>query len=208
MYDDVIVHLGETRRGDGKRKGLFQERDAVSAEIAVQQRDIRQIRMGITATLYSNVASESISKAIGAHDEQSALDAIPHLADILENSILMGVERVQHTDKKGAVLLAYRLYNLYWYQHETQKAPNETQKEPNEPTKTPNILACTIMQNTVGADAYEFQSIENVPIDQSLPSDKADMSQSVDEDTCRASQLYRVAKRIDRENGGLIAGLQ
>ena len=195
------MHLGETRRGDGKRKGLFQERDAVFAEIAMQQRDIRQMRMGITATLYSNVASESISKARLFQNEQSTLDVIPYLADILENSILMGVERVQHTGKKGTVLLAYRLYNLYWYQHETQKTPNET-------TKTPNILACTIMQNTVGADAYEFQSIENVPIDQRLPGDKADMSQSVDEDTCRASQLYRVAKRIDRENGGLIAGLQ
>ena len=133
---------------------------------------------------------------------------IPHLADILENSILMGVERVQHTDKKGAVLLAYRLYNLYWYQHETQKAPNESQKEPNEPTKTPNILACTVMQSTAGADVYVFQSIENVPIDQSLPGNKADMSPPVDEDTYSVSQLYRIVKRIDRENGGLIAGLQ
>lgn len=44
LSDDVIAHLGETRRGDGERKGLFQERDTVSQEIATLQRDLRQMR--------------------------------------------------------------------------------------------------------------------------------------------------------------------
>ena len=146
-------------------------------------------QMGIDADLYADVANESISKAIGQPNEQSTLDVIPHIREILENSILMDVERIIHTDKKGTVLYGYRLYNLYWYN--------------DGKVKTPHALACTVLQDLNKAEGYVFQNIENVTIDRGLPGTKAGMSSSVNDDDYTVAQLYRSVKKIDREAGGL-----
>lgn len=146
-------------------------------------------QMGIDAELFSNVASESIAKAIGQANEQSTLDVIPHISDILSNSILMGVERIAHTDGKGTALYGYRLYNLYWYNDGKVKAPH--------------CLACTVVQSLDKAEGYVFQNIENVTIDQGLPGNKAGMPSSVNGNAYTVSQLYRTVKKIDRFDGGL-----
>lgn len=146
-------------------------------------------QMGIDADLYADVANESISKAIGRTNVQSTLDVIPHIREILENSILMGVERIAHTDGKGTALYGYRLYNLYWY--DDGKA------------KTPHALVCTVIQDLNKAEGYVFQNIENVTIDRGLPGTTAGMSSSVNDDTYTVAQLYCTVKKIDRIDGGL-----
>ena len=146
-------------------------------------------QMGIDAKLYADVANESISKAIGQANEQSTLDVIPHIREILASSVLMGVERIVHTDNKGTALYGYRLYNLYWYS--------------DGKTKTPHALACTVVQDLDKAEGYVFQNIENVTIDRGLPGIKTGMSSSVNDDTNTVAQLYTAVKKIARSNGGL-----
>lgn len=146
-------------------------------------------QMNIDAELYADVANESISKAIGKSNEQSTLDVIPHIREILSNSILMGIERIVHTGNKGTALYGYRLYNLYWYK--------------NGKVKTPHALVCTVVQDLNKAEGYVFQNIENVTIDRGLPGTNAGMSSSVNDDRYTVAQLYRTVKKIDRVDGGL-----
>lgn len=146
-------------------------------------------QMGIDADLYADVANESISKAIGQTNEQSTLDVIPHVGDILSNSILMGIERIAHTDNKSTALYGYRLYNLYWYVDGNKK--------------TPHALVCTVVQDLNKAEGYVFKNIENVTIGRGLPGSNAGMSSSVNGDTYTVAQLYDAVKRIDRNEGGL-----
>lgn len=146
-------------------------------------------QMGINADLYANVANESISKVVGHTNVQSTLDVIPHISKVLENSILLGVERIAHTGNKGTALYGYRLYNLYWY--DDGKA------------KTPHALVCTVVQDVNKAEGYVFQNIENVTIDRGLPGTTTGMSSSVNDDTYTVAQLYRTVKKIDRFDGGL-----
>lgn len=146
-------------------------------------------QMDIDVELYADVANESISKSIGQHNEQSTLDAIPHIREILSNSILMGVERIVHTYNKGTALYGYRLYNLYWYN--------------DGKTRTPHALACTVVQDLNKAEGYVFQNIENVAIGRGLPGTKAGMSSSVNGNTYTVAQLYDAVKKIDRGDGGL-----
>ena len=146
-------------------------------------------QMGIDAELFCDVASKSIAKAKGLANEQSALDVILHISDILSNSILMDVERIVHTDGKGTALYGYRLYNLYLYN--------------DGKAKTPHCLACTVVQDLDKAEGYVFRNIENVTIDQGLPGNKYGMSSSVNGNTYTVAQLYRTVKKIDRFDGGL-----
>ena len=146
-------------------------------------------RMGIDVELFPSVAGESISKALGRPDEQSTLDVIPHISDILSNSVLMGIERIAHTDNKGTALYGYRLYNLYWYQ--------------NGNKKTPNCLVCTVVQDLYKSEGYVFQNIENVTIGHGLPGNNAGMPTPSNGNAYNVSQLYQAVKRIDRDNGGL-----
>ena len=81
------------------------------------------------------------------------------------------------------------MYNLYWYD--------------NGKTKTPNCLVCTVVQSIEAAEGYVFQNIENVTIDQGLPGDNADMSQSINDDGYNVAQMYAAVKRIPRKDGGL-----
>lgn len=145
--------------------------------------------MGIDADLYADVANESIFKAIGHTNVQSTLDVIPHIREVLENSIMMGVERIVHTVGKGTALYGYRLYNLYWYD--------------DGKVKTPHALVCTVVQDLNKAEGYVFQNIENVTIDRGLPGTTAGMSSSVNDDTYTVAQLYGAVKKIDRIDGGL-----
>ena len=146
-------------------------------------------QMGIDAELFPSVAGESISKALGRPDEQSTLDVIPHISDILSNSIFMGIERIAHTDNKGTALYGYRLYNLYWYQ--------------NGNKKTPNCLVCTVVQDLDKAEGYVFQNIENVTVGHGLPGNNTGMPKPSSGNTYNVSQLYQTVKKIDRSNGGL-----
>ena len=146
-------------------------------------------QMGIDADLYVDVAKESIDKAQGKPDEQITLDVISHIRNILENSILMGIERIAHTAKKGTVLYGYRLYNLYWYQ--------------NGNKKTPNCLVCTVAQNLDKAEGYVFRNIENVTVRHGLPGNNTGMPKPSNGNIYTVSQLYDAVKKIDRDNGGL-----
>lgn len=146
-------------------------------------------QMGIDASLYADMAKESISKAVGKPNEQSTLDAIPRIRDILSDSVLMGIERIAHTGNKGTALYGYRLYNLYWY--------DDGQK------KTPNCLVCTVVQSTDSAEGYVFHNIENVTVKQDLPGNNTGMPPSLNGNTYTVAQLYKAVKKIDRENGGL-----
>lgn len=146
-------------------------------------------QMGIDAMLYADMAKESVSKAIGKPNEQSTLDAIPRIREILSDSVLMGIERIAHTGNKGTALYGYRLYNLYWY--------DDGQK------KSPNCLVCTVVQSTDSAEGYVFHNIENVTVEQDLPGNKTGMPPSLNSNTYTVAQLYKTVKRIDRGNGGL-----
>ena len=146
-------------------------------------------QMEIDAELYANAATESIYKAIGRDNEQSTLDVIPCIKEILSNSVLMGVERIVHTEGKGMVLYGYRLYNLYWYN--------------DGKAKISHCLACTVVQKLDKAEGYVFQNIENVTIDRGLPGTEAGMSSSVNDDEYTIAQLHRAVKKIDRLDGGL-----
>ncbi len=146
-------------------------------------------QMGIDAMLYADMAKESISKAIGKPNEQSTLDAIPQIREILSDSVLIGIERIAHTGNKGTALYGYRLYNLYWY--------DDGQK------KTPNCLVCTVVQSTDSAEGYVFHNIENVTVEQDLPGNKTGMPPSLNSNIYTVAQLYKTVKKIDRGNGGL-----
>ena len=159
-------------------------------------------QMGIDAELYRDVAKESINKAGKRHDEQTVLDVIPHLADILENSKFFAVERIHHTSNKGTALFGYRLYNLYWYEEvvETEKSNGQIEKKK---IKTPHCLVCTVVQSTENAEGYVFRDIENVTINHSLPISKNGMPEPVNSDTYTIAQLYRFVKGLNREDGGI-----
>lgn len=146
-------------------------------------------QMDIDAMLYADMVKESISKAIGQPNEQSTLDVIPKIKEIISDSVLLGVERITHTGNKGTVLFGYRLYNLYWYDVGGKKIPS--------------CLVSTVVQSTNAAEGYVFHNIENVTVDQGLPGSKAGMPPSTNGNTHTVSQLYRAVKKIDRENGGL-----
>lgn len=190
--DNTPLVIATVKANQVKRKGkespfkagkqAFRAAYGVHTSVHIKQ-------MGIDAELFSNVASESIAKAKGLANEQSTLDVIPHIRDILSNSILMGVERIVHTDGKGTALYGYRLYNLYLYD--------------DGKVKTPHCLACTVVQDLDKAEGYVFQNIENVTIDQGLPGNKTGMPSSVNGNTYTVAQLYRTVKKIDRFNGGL-----
>lgn len=117
------------------------------------------------------------------------LDIIPKIKEILGDSILLGVERIVHTDNKGTSLYGCRLYNLYEY---------DTGNE-----KIPHCLACTVVQKMDKAEGYVFQNIENITVDQGLPGLDADMSSPVNGNTYTVSQLYNAVKNIARYKGGL-----
>lgn len=146
-------------------------------------------QLGIDAELYQNIATESMSKADGKLAKQTLLDVVPNIDKILKNSIVMAVERVAHTDNKATSLLAYRLYNFYWYQEGNKK--------------NLHCLVCTVVQNTEQAEGHIFQDIENVTINSGLPGNNTDMPAPVDSDTYSISQLYRFVKGMPREKGGL-----
>ena len=146
-------------------------------------------QMGIDAELFPSVAGESIAKALGRPDEQSTLDVIPHIGNILSNSIFMGIERIAHTHNKGTAIYGYRLYNLYWYQ--------------NGNKKTPNCLVCTVVQDLDKAEGYVFQNIENVTVRHGLPGKNSGMPTPSNGNTYTVSQLYQTVKGIDRLSGGL-----
>ena len=173
----------------GRKESAYKVgRKAFTSKYGVKTR-VHIDQMGIDADLYADVANESISKAIGQTNEQSTLDVIPHVGDILSNSILMGVERIAHTDNKGTALYGYRLYNLYWYTDGNKK--------------TPHALVCTVVQDLNKAEGYVFKNIENVTIGRGLPGANAGMSSSVNGDTYTVAQLYEAVKKIDRNDGGL-----
>ena len=151
--------------------------------------DVHIKQMDIDAMLYADMVKESISKAIGQPNEQSTLDVIPKIKEIISDSVLLGIERIVHTGNKGTVLYGYRLYNLYWYDTGGKK--------------TPNCLVSTVVQSTNAAEGYVFHNIENVTVDQGLPGINAGMPPSTNGNTYTISQLYRTVKKIDRENGGL-----
>lgn len=146
-----------------RRQGesVFKTGKRAFAEQYGKKTTIRIKQMEVDAELFPSVAGESISKAIGRTDEQSTLDVIPHIGDILSNSILMGIERIAHTDNKGSAIYGYRLYNLYWYQDGNKK--------------TPNCLVCTVVQDLDKAEGYVFQNIENVTVRHGLPGNNAGM---------------------------------
>ena len=147
-------------------------------------------QMDIDAMLYTDVTKESISKATNRRDEQIVLDVIPHIREVLSNSILMSVERIVHTDNKGTALYGYRLYNLYWYQEGNKK--------------TPHCLVCTVVQSLDKAEGYVFRDIENVTINHGLPS-KTGMPEPINDDKSEytVAQLYRFVKGLNREDGGI-----
>ena len=174
---------GESAFTVGKK--AFRNVYGTKTEVHIEQ-------MGIDAVLYTDVANESISKVVNKKDktsEQAILDVIPHLKEILGNSILASVERIKHTDNKNTALYGYRLYNLYWLEENNKK--------------TPHCLVCTVVQNTEQAEGYVFRDIENVTIDHGLPGKKTDMPTSVNDDVYTISQLYRFVKGLKRENGGI-----
>ena len=145
-------------------------------------------QMDIDAYLYTDVATESVSKAVNEKDwagEQTILDVIPYVKEILSNSILASVERIEHIDNKGTALYGYRLYNLYWLEENNKK--------------TPHCLVCTVVQNTEQAEGYVFRDIENVTIDRGLPGKDTDMPAPVNDDTYTISQLCRFVKGGIRE---------
>ena len=158
-------------------------------------------QMGIDAELYRDVAKESINKATNRSTLQATMDVIPHLSDILENSKLFALERINHTSNKGTALFGYRLYNLYWYEETINKVEDGKTTQVKE--KTPHCLVCTVVQNAEKAEGYVFRDIENVTINHSLPTSKSDMSESVNDDGYTISQLYRFVKGLNREKGGI-----
>ena len=185
VMETVQAHSVKRRQGES----VFKTGKRAFAEQYGKKTTIRIKQMEVDAELFPSVAGESISKAIGRTDEQSTLDVIPHIGDILSNSILMGIERIAHTDNKGSAIYGYRLYNLYWYQDGNKK--------------TPNCLVCTVVQDLDKAEGYVFQNIENVTVRHGLPGNNAGMPTPSGGNTYTVSQLYRTVKAVDRINGGL-----
>ena len=185
----VMENISANSVAKGRKESAYKVgRKAFTSKYGAKTR-VHIAQMGIDADLYADVANESISKAIGQRNEQSTLDVIPHIGDILSNSILMGIERIAHTDNKGTALYGYRLYNLYWYIDGNKK--------------TPHALVCTVVQDLNKAEGYVFKNIENVTIGRGLPGTYAGMSSSVNGDTYTVAQLYDAVKKIDRNEGGL-----
>ena len=186
--DGVLWGKGESDFTVGKKS--FRNTYGIKTDVHIKQMDI-------DAVLYTDVTTESISKIANKKDrtrEQAILDVIPHLKEILSNSILASVERIKHTGNKHTALYGYRLYNLYWLEENNKK--------------TPRCLVCTVVQNTEQAEGYVFRDIENVTIDHGLPGENTDMPASANDDTHTISQLYRFVKGVKRENGGIKYSLE
>lgn len=185
QMETVVKNSVITSKGKGAfvtGKNAFTKKYGTKTDVHIKQ-------LGLDAELYSNIATESISKAIGQSNQQSTLDVIPHLKEILNNSICLAVERVVHTDNKRTSLFGYRLYNFYWYQ--------------DGKNKTLHCLVSTVVQNTDNAEGHVFKNIENVTIGRGLPGKNADMSASVNGDTYSISQLYQFVKGLERKDGGI-----
>lgn len=185
QMETVVKNSVTTSKGKGAfvtGKNAFTKKYGTKTDVHIKQ-------LGLDAELYSNIATESISKAIGQSNQQSTLDVIPHLKKILNNSICLAVERVVHTDNKRTSLFGYRLYNFYWYQ--------------DGKNKTLHCLVSTVVQNTDNAEGHVFKNIENVTIGRGLPGKNADMSASVNGDTYSISQLYQFVKGLERKDGGI-----
>ena len=185
QMETVVKNSVTTSKGKGAfvtGKKAFTNKYGSKTSVHIKQ-------IGLDAELYSTIATESISKAIGHTDEQSTLDVIPHLKEILNNSICLSVERVVHTDNKRTSLFGYRLYNFYWYQ--------------DGKNKTLHCLVSTVVQNTDNAEGHVFKNIENVTIGRGLPGKNADMSAPVNGDTYSISQLYQFVKGLERKDGGI-----
>lgn len=67
-------------------KDAFRSSFGVKTTIHIGQLDL-------DANLYVDIARESVAKAIGNTNIQATLDIIPHLKEIMENSVLLAVER-------------------------------------------------------------------------------------------------------------------
>lgn len=176
-------------------KAAFKKAYGIKTKVHIKQMDI-------DAELYTDVAKESINKAENRQDEQTVLDVIPQLTDILSNSILASVERIAHVNNKGTVLYGYRLYNLYWYEETVEEVNSNGQTEKKN-KKTPHCLVCTVVQNTEKAEGYVFRDIENVTINHGLPITNNGMPEPANNDTYTISQLYQFVKGVKREDGGL-----
>ena len=83
--ETVVKNSVTTSKGKGAfvtGKKAFTDKYGSKTSVHIKQ-------IGLDAELYSTIATESISKAIGHTDEQSTLDVIPHLMiqEMMENYI-------------------------------------------------------------------------------------------------------------------------
>ena len=181
------VIAGRVKREDGESTysaGRKAFRNAYGTKTTVHIDSI-----DIDADLYIGIVNESVSKASGRDSEEILVDVIPSVKSILSKSVLLGVERLAHTDNKGTGLYGYRMYNLYWYKRGNNRELN--------------CLVCTVVQNVEKADGHVFRNIENVTINRGLPGNNTDMSAPVNDDTYTIAQLYNTVKGISRDDGGL-----
>ncbi|MBE6685779.1 MAG: hypothetical protein E7591_00930 [Ruminococcaceae bacterium] len=188
--ETVTKNRVQRKVNNGRFESFFKTgKDAFKTAYGDTKTDVKIEQLGITATLYQDIVSESLSKEMGTGREQSIIDVVPSLREIISNSVLMSVEKVQHTDNKHTSLYGYRLYNFYKY---------------NDGHRTSiNCLVSTVIQNLDGTEGHVFKNIENVTIEQGLPGNNTDMSPTSNGDTYTIAQLYKFVKSLDRDNGGI-----
>ena len=193
-------NIGKVLQSETKHDKINNNKQSAENEQGIRLRDGSERTNGniqeILADAYAGIdVLETVSETevrateFSEGNQQSTLDVIPHLKEILNNSICLAVERVVHTDNKRTSLFGYRLYNFYWYQ--------------DGKNKTLHCLVSTVVQNTDNAEGHVFKNIENVTIDRGLPGKNTDMSASVNGDTYSISQLYQFVKGVDRKDGGI-----
>lgn len=182
-----MVSSNQVKFGKGDKlfktaKEAFQNAYGTKTTVHIKQ-------LGMDVDLYQSIAQESISKIVGIYDVHQTLDAIPNLKTILSNSVLLGVERLSHTDNKNQGLFGLRMYNFYEYRKGNKKIPG--------------CLVCTVVKELTKSEGHIFKTIENVTLDRSLPGNKPGMSSATSGDTYTIAQLYDAVKKISREEGGL-----
>ena len=159
-------------------------------------------QLGITAYADDNFMGESLSKEGHNREKQTLLDLIPAYKQLIEDSRLLGVERLIHNDTKAKKesLLCYRLYNAYIREETYVDANGSVQTH-----KVPHIVVFSVIQNLADAKAHMVTDIKDVAIRNGPNSSRlhavhANGNISIG----NIADVYGVVKSIDRKKGGLL----
>ena len=148
--------------------------------------------------LNADIVSESISKIANASRKNLVMDTVPYLRTMLENSTIMGIEKIIHTNSKTAnkksAIYMYKAYNAFKYGNSEY------------------IICSDVVKNPIGNAAYMFRNIKIAPAASVTASGGFSSARTVSPRVSahsgtnyinNISELYNAVKQIPRKKGGL-----